>query len=265
MTQASYESGYGAGGSAGTSALAIFSLICGILALLLSCFIVGGAILAPIGLLLGLLALVLKGQKSGGGLAVGGIVTSLIAIVVSAAVGFGAASLANQFGGVADVVVEAQRGDASAVRARLTTAASNELTDAQIIAWGAAAQNEIGTSSGVQGGLFGFFTGIITVTQDPDLNTWVSSHSGRNDGVIPLQVKTDRDEAIVFLRLSDNTSPAPGSFLPPLEDVGFHNATTAEIVWLRAGRESIASTPSRTTPPAPAPADPDADNGNGNG
>ncbi len=262
MTQATYEPGYGAGAEpAGTSVLAILSLVCGVLGILLACLIIGGAVFGPLAILLGIIALLTKGAKGGGGLAIGGIITGLISIVIAASIAFGFGAAFNQFAKFGDIAAEAQRGDVDAVRARLSTTASNELTDQQITDWGQGLTSEWGQSQGAPGGIFEIFGGYTAFADYPNFAQWLQNQGQQND-VIPVPVGFDQGRSLIFIRL--DTASASGS--PGLADVAYIYRDDSGLVWLRAGEQLFLPAPAPTPPATPAPdatdpADPD-DGGN---
>ncbi|TVQ62110.1 MAG: hypothetical protein EA378_06505 [Phycisphaerales bacterium] len=245
MTQATYEPGYGVGDApAGTSVLAILSLISGLLGLLLSCAIVGGAVFGPLALLLGAIALLTKGAKSGGGMAIAGIITGLISIIIAASVAFGLTTAASQVTKYGAVIGDAQRGDVASVRANLSTTANNELADTQITDWGQGAQREWGESRGIPAGVIATATGFVRVANYPNFLEWMQANNPNND-LVPMPMNFENGESIFVIRLDQSSGNVSDAAYVFQDDSG--------LVWLRAGEQRFAA----ATPAPPPPADPD--------
>ena len=115
-----------------TSALAVIAFVISLVGLI-ACCIPG---VGPLGLLLGVLALVMigasGGRKKGGGFAIAAIIMGLIAGVINIAFVWGAMWTADRYASQAEVVTAIEANDADAVRGYLTSGAAAELTEARV-------------------------------------------------------------------------------------------------------------------------------------
>lgn len=237
MTQMPMESGVPSYEQhAGTSVLAIVSLIAGVLALLTGCFVIGGLVFGPLALLLGLVALVAKGAKGGTGLAIGGVVTGLIGIALSAVVVFGFGSMMTQMSGYADTISAAQAGKTADVRTRLSTAASNELTDEEIVDWGLDVAAEFGNSQGAPDNILGHVQGWMQFGSRPNTTAWMNGQQN----LYPLPMIFDNGETMTLVRMNTQSS-AQG--LPEINDIGVVRLADDGILWLVDGLELFDASP----------------------
>jgi hypothetical protein len=212
-----------------TSVLAIFAFIVAVLGLV-GCCIPG---VGPLGLLLGVLALVMismsGGRKKGGGLAIAAIVIGLIAGAINVAVIFGAGWVAEGYASQADVVPAIESGDPDAVRGFLTSSAASSLTDERVAEvqrelaaqWGASRQRAKGMFE-VWGQFSNAGSSLGTAMQDAQ----AEYPPGRYQ-LMPVPAPFDNGMGYIL------TVSAPGqqSFPPPAENLAFL-MPDGSLMWL---------------------------------
>ncbi|MFI4917902.1 MAG: hypothetical protein ACIAS6_15520 [Phycisphaerales bacterium JB060] len=230
-----------------TSFLAIFAFIVSLLGLL-GCCIPG---IGPLGLLLGVLALVLismsGGRKKGGGLAIAAIIIGLIAGAINIATLLAASWVAEKYAGQADVIPAIERGEADAVRGYLTSDAASDLTDARV----AEVQRELAADWGpsrarAQGmlELWGQFRTAGPVVESGMEEAMAEYPQGAYQ-VMPVPIEFENGLGYVFMV----SSPGQPTFPPAAENMAFLRSD-GTLLWLLPP-------PSAQGTPAPAlPGDP---------
>jgi len=244
-----------------TSFLAVTALVVSVIGLL-ACCIPG---IGPLGLLLGVLALVLismsGGRKKGGGLAIAAIIIGLIVGAINIAVIYGASWGARGYASQADVVPAIESRDADAVRGFLTSKSASELTEARIAEVQQELAAEWGTSRPRAQGLLeliGQFRKSGAGVEAGLLDAQAEYPPGRYQ-VMPVPVEFDNGMGYVFTI----STPGQQTFPPPAENLAFLLPDDS-LIWLLPppsgqGGTSPAPLPGVT----PDPADPDDAAGDG--
>jgi uncharacterized membrane protein len=175
-----------------TSVMAILSLVLGILG---CCTLVT----APVGVLLGIFGLFgisrSKGRVGGSGLAIGGVIVSILAMAIWLGIVFGFGGMlkmfVTQFGGTTETVLtEIQNGDYDAARAELASPAA-DMSDAEFAAFHAAYTADLGSFVGLPSGLGELFSGYGAVGPQ------IQAYNGR-PGYIPMPVRFDSGWVLVM-------------------------------------------------------------------
>lgn len=239
-----------------TSLLAIFAFVVSVLGLLACC--VPGV--GPLGLLLGVLALVMisisGGRKKGGGLAIAAIIIGLIAGALNVATIYGASWVAQGYASQADVVPAIERGDTDAVRGFLTSSAASSLTDDRVAEVQRELAAEWGASRPRARGMLDLWSQIRNA--GPALESAMQDAQaeyppGRYQ-IMPVPVPFENGAGYVL------TVSAPGqqTFPPPAENLGFM-MSDGSLLWLLPPPTAQGSSAPQMNPGQPDPADPDGD------
>lgn len=237
-----------------TSILAVFAFIVSLLGLL-ACCIPG---VGPLGLLLGVIALVLiamsGGRKKGGGLAIAAIVIGLIAGAINVAVVYGASWAAQAYASQADVVQVIESGDADGVRGYLTSSSASTLTDARVgevqrelaAQWGASRSRPQGLFE-----LIGQFSDAGPGIESGMLEAQAEYPPGQYQ-IMPVPLQFENGTGYVFTV----STPGQQEFPPPAENLGFLLPDDS-IIWLLPPPSGHSgTTPAPLPGGAPDPADP---------
>lgn len=192
-----------------TSVMAILSLVLGILG---CCTFVT----APIGVLLGIFGLIgisrSKGRVGGTGLAIGGLIVSVLSLAIWLGMIFGVGGMmkmfVKQFGGnIEQVLTEVQNGDYDAARAILGTPANNA-TDAELAGFHAAYTQDLGSFVGLPNGLGELLSGYGAVIEQ------FEPYNGRQ-GYIPMPIQFDSDWVLAIYVMNPNGGGGQGSVPTP--------------------------------------------------
>lgn len=229
------------------SFLALSSLVTGIVSLLGCCVPALGLI--PV--VLGVAALVVvqraRGALSGRGLAIGGLIMGLLALVVSTGMWIGVGMGAGRLG---PVYSQALSDDPAVVRPVLSSGAASSVTDERIAEFQAQMIADLGGTPVIPQGL-GPLWRAYTRSDPADLEA--AQGAGRPN-IWPLPAETPGGgRAVVLIELSD--AEQLGSGLPAVKDVGYVSPDGG-VVWLVGGGQSSAPPP--TDEGAEPPPDPDA-------
>ena len=193
-----------------TSVMAILSLVLGILG---CCTFVT----APIGVLLGVFGLVgisrSKGRVGGTGLAIGGIIVSVLSLAIWLGMIFGFGGMVKmfvkQFGGnIEQVLADVQSADYDSARSLLGSPAA-EVSDADLAAFHAAYTQDLGAFVGLPNGLGELFSGYGAVIDQ------FEPYNGRQ-GYIPLPIQFDSDWVLaIYVMDPSGQGGSQGSVPPP--------------------------------------------------
>lgn len=193
-----------------TSVMAILSLIFGFL----GCCVF---VTAPLGVLLGILGLFgisrNRGRVGGSGLAIGGVIVSILAMAIWVGIVFGFGGMlkmfVKQFGGMTEgILTDIQMADFDAVRSRMAPPAS-ELTDADFAAFHAAFAADLGEFVGLPTGLGELVSGYTAVGQQ------IQTYQGR-PGYIPMPARFDSGWVLViYVTDPSGQGGSSGQAVPP--------------------------------------------------
>jgi uncharacterized membrane protein len=194
-----------------TSVMAILSLVLGILG---CCTLVT----APVGVLLGIFGLFgisrSKGRVGGSGLAIGGVIVSILAMAIWLGIVFGFGGMlkmfVTQFGGSTEtLLVDIQNGDYDAARALLASPGA-DATDEDLAAFYAAYSADLGDYVGLPDGIGELFSGYMAVGE------LIQPYNGR-PGYIPLPVRFDSDWVLVMYVMNTTGQGGSSGSVPPAE------------------------------------------------
>ncbi|MBI1189332.1 MAG: hypothetical protein GC200_01440 [Tepidisphaera sp.] len=235
-----------------TSVMAVISLVCG-LASLVGCCLLG---IAPgvgiIGGIFGGLALfrisTSNGRLGGSGLAIGGIITSLLGLALGVIIVVGATQFLNTFEKYGKAVEIAQSSDQSALNNMLTPQAANLATTEGLADFRSKTLADLGKYKRVRPGLLRFFLNMSSVEQAA--KALPSTSSGKKEVPIPVPVEFEKGPASMFVQLEQNNPAGANPTTTPfglVENIGVYDPATGKIFWLIDPSASPA--PSTTTPP----------------
>lgn len=241
-----------------TSILAIFAFIVSLIGLIACC--VPG--IGPLGLLLGVLALVLismsGGRKKGGGLAIAAIVIGLIAGAINVSMVIGASIGGQKWAELGVVLVEVEDRDLQAVQGRLVSAQTQQLDQAQLEAFASSINSHYGSQQEPPKGLMDVMGLMMEVGQRmQNAQTDVQGeYSQSSYGAIPLALRYDKG-AVLFMLIVPSTGSSAGL---AYSNVGYFDPS-GNIVWMLptpSGQGAVAqpSLPGIKTPDPADPADP---------
>ncbi|HZW08981.1 MAG TPA: DUF4190 domain-containing protein [Phycisphaerales bacterium] len=226
------------------SALAVSSIITGVVSIVGCCVPALGAL--PV--LLGIAGLVVvqrsRGALSGRGLAIGGIVLGLLSLIVSTGIWIGISAGGNKLG---PVYTQAFSADPAVVRSVLDSDAAAQVSDERIAEFQAQMASDLGGAPAIPQGVGPLFRAFGEMDQDDAERV----AAGAGSDVIPMPGKTPQGQTIVLLQLSDDE--VMGSWFPRVSDAGYV-APDGSLVWLIRG-----SSPAENASPAPTPADEQTD------
>lgn len=221
-----------------TSVLAILSLVFGILC------VPGFGVL---GALLGVVALIVianaAGRLSGRGLAIAGLVISLLVSVVWAAIIIGGYQLGKTLTGALGksataVLTSAESGDYATARAELTSAAQAAITDDDFKQWVAAYQAEVGAFKRVPQGTIEFIMSYGNIGP-------IISKFQQGQDLIPVPCEFEKGWALVVFQ-PDQRGGQAGTRIPVM-NVGVYSVS---------GKKYWLYNPTPTIPPAPGEVEP---------
>ncbi|MCW5757170.1 MAG: DUF4190 domain-containing protein [Phycisphaeraceae bacterium] len=236
-----------------TSILAIFAFVVSLLGLV-ACCIPG---VGPLGLLMGVLALVMismsGGRKKGGGFAIAAIAIGLVAGAINVFVIIGASMAGKQWAQFGAIVEPIDQRDLSAVQAKLDPQASAQLDQQQLDAFADSLRAHYGGQQQLPTGLIDAF--MLTIKAATATSTAQTAsqqeYSPVNFTLVPIPVEYD-SAVVVFMMVMDPSSFA-GTFR--YTNVGYL-APDGTMVWL---------VPPPSGRGTPTPAMPKADPADGQG
>lgn len=237
-----------------TSILAIFAFVVAILGLV-ACCIPG---VGPLGLLLGVLALVTismsGGRKKGGGFAIAAIVIGLVAGVINIAVIIGVSMAGKQWAELGVVVEAVEARDLPAVQAKLSPTAAANLDRAGLDAFADSLNAHAGAMRPRPKGLVDAFSLIIKAQADTSLAQVAAQreYSPPSHNLVPIAIDYD-SETVVFMMVVASGS---GGINNNYTNVGYL-APDGSMVWL------VQPPSGHGTRPQPAPSPPVADPADG--
>lgn len=236
-----------------TSILAVFALVISLIGLI-ACCIPG---VGPLGLLLGVLALVListsGGRKKGGGLAIAAIVIGLVAGAINIAIIFGAAAVGREWSGLGRLVEAVEARDLQEAQSYMVSSQAQLLDEATMDAWGDALNAEYGSMQGRPEGMLELIQLAIEV--GPSIET-VQADAGQvyapgTYAAAPLALPFDQGTALFVVIIPNQ--PGGGAVV---HNIAFEAADNS-LVWLLPPAGQPAG-PAPLPGGVPDPADPDA-------
>ena len=236
-----------------TSILAVFAFVVSIVGLI-ACCIPG---VGPLGLLLGVVALVLisssGGRKKGGGLAIAAIIIGLIAGLINIAVLWGMAAAGREWTETSIVIVDIENRDLTAVQGHLVSAAAQDLTQSQLDAFADSINADYGAQLARPEGMLDAIALMMEVGQRMQnaQNDVQGEYPSSTHGMMPIPLRYDQGPVLFVLIFPTNATAGGLSF----NNVGFYDSTGA-IRWLLPPPSVATATP--TLPPAGGDADGDA-------
>lgn len=194
-----------------TSVMAILSLVFGFL----GCCVF---VTAPVGVLLGILGLFgisrSKGRVGGTGMAIGGVVVSILAMAIwlGIVIGVGGAmkGWVTQFGATTEgILTDIQNSDYDAARARMIPPAS-EVDNADMAAFYAAYSADLGDFIGLPSGLGELYGGYASVGPQ------IQAYNGR-PGYMPMPLRFDSGWVLAIYVMNPSGQGGGAGQMPPLE------------------------------------------------
>lgn len=242
-----------------TSILAIFAFIISLIGLI-ACCIPG---VGPLGLLLGVLALVListsGGRKKGGGLAIAAIVIGLVAGAINVAIIYGAAAAGREWGALGDIIESVEARDLQQTQSHLVSAQAQQLDQAQLDAFADALSAEYGAMQPRPTGLWAQIMLVVQVGEsvEPAQAAAQREYSATQYAAAPLAMPFDQG-TVLFMVMIPNSGGQGGAQGAPISNVAFQ-AADGSLVWLLPppSGQGVAAPPALPGGQAPAdPADP---------
>ncbi|MDI1289467.1 MAG: DUF4190 domain-containing protein [bacterium] len=232
-----------------TSILAITSLVLGIL----SIFACPVQVVGPLAIFVGVFALVAisraQGSLAGKGLAIGGMVTGLVGLVMSLLFLFGTVFVVGQIGRYGQVVGSAQALDEPAVAA-ITSANASGVVDAETLkTFDDATTAALGDFERVTPGIGAFFMSFTKITR---LNaTVLQQYQAKGLSPIPMAADFANGPATLVMIVNQNEQ---GGDLPfgKLVNLAVIPEGSTQVIWLFDPTGSGASNPT-PLPPVTAP------------
>lgn len=256
-----------------TSVMAIFSLVCGLLSLVGCCLLGIAPGVGFIGGLLGGLALFRisnsNGRLGGSGLAIGGIITSILGLALGILIVVGATRGLNEFETYGKAMTIAQSPDQSGLNNYLTTQAANNATVEGMAEFREKTLATLGKYKNVRPGLLEFFRNMGTVEQGQRSLPGASSNKPELPLPVPVQFENGPASMFVVLEQNNPSGPTPTTPFGKLENIGVYDPASGKVFWLIDPATTTpttpttpSTTPANTTPPAtptnpaaPAPKD----------
>lgn len=239
-----------------TSILAIFAFVISLIGLI-ACCIPG---VGPLGLLLGVLALVListsGGRKKGGGLAIAAIVIGLVAGAINVAIIYGAAAAGREWGALGDIIESVEARDLQQTQSHLVSAQAQQLDQAQLDAFADALSAEYGAMQPRPTGLWAQIMLVVQVGEsvEPAQAAAQREYSATQYAAAPLAMPFDQG-TVLFMVMIPNSGGQGGAQGAPISNVAFQ-AADGSLVWLlpTPSGQGVAAPPA--LPGGQAPADP---------
>lgn len=214
-----------------TSILAVLSLVCGIISVLLCCV---GVIPGTLAVVLGIASVLLIGGSAavgGKGLAITGIITGLLGSLISIVLMIGGSNFASMmsttYGGALAAIEADNRGNLDAL---LTSSTAQALTDERIDEFRAIYSNELGSFVSGPKGLQGWFDGFGAV--GPSINPAMADAQqtfGAGAQVFPLPGNFQGGAGLVMIVIDQTQPTAAGA--PAIIDMGYV-AKDGSVQWL---------------------------------
>lgn len=212
-----------------TSILAVMAFVISLVGLV-ACCIPG---VGPLGLLLGVLALVMistsGGRKKGGGFAIAAIVIGLVAGLINIALIWGASLGGKQWAEMGIVMVEVEDRNLVAVQNRLVSAQAQNLSQAQLDAFAASINADYGAMQERPKGLMDAVGLIMEVGQRmQNAQTDVQGDYPQSSyGVVPLALRYERGPVLVLLVVPGSAQSGGVAY----SNIGYYNPN-GDVVWL---------------------------------
>lgn len=237
-----------------TSVLAVFAFVVSVVGLV-ACCIPG---VGPLGLLLGVLALVMigasGGRKKGGGFAIAAIIIGLVAGLINIAILWGASLAGQQWAETGVALVEVEDRDLAAVRGRLVSSQAQSLDQAQLDAFASSINTDYGAQQERPKGIMDVMTLMMEVSQRMQGAQAVaqSEYPATDYGAIPLALRYERGPVLFMLVMPKQGG---GSGLA-YTNIGYLNPA-GDMVWLMPSPSGqgvpAATSPGGSTPPEGEP------------
>jgi hypothetical protein len=242
-----------------TSVLAIFAFVISLIGLI-ACCIPG---VGPLGLLLGVLALVListsGGRKKGGGLAIAAIVIGLVAGAINIALIYGMAAAGREWTGLGDIIESVEARDLAQTQSHLVSAQAQQLDQAQLDAFATALSAEYGSMQARPTGLWDQIGLVIEVGQSIEPAQAAAQREYPPSQYTPAPLAMRFDQGTVLFMIVIPTSGAQGGGQgAPIANVAFQ-ASDGSLVWLlptSSGTGAAAPPAQPALPGGTDPADP---------
>lgn len=212
-----------------TSILAIFAFVVSLIGLI-ACCIPG---VGPLGLLLGVLALVLismsGGRKKGGGLAIAAIVIGLIAGAINVALFFGAAAAGREWSALGEVIESVEARDLQQTQSHLVSSQAQQLDQAQLDAFASALSAEYGAMQARPEGMGELIMLVVEVGQsiEPLQRDVEQEYSPGQYSPVPLALPFDQG-AVLFMLVIPSQGATAGRVIHNLA----FEAADGSLVWL---------------------------------
>lgn len=190
-----------------TSLMGIFSLVLGILSLVICCIPAVSPALGLVGVVLAVFALIAiagsGGRLGGRALAIGGLVTSLIAVTFGGALLIGVAQGAAMIGQYAVFVPQAQADDPSKVVPMLAPEAVAKADAAGVKAFRTKTIDSLGRYQSVRGGAKAWIDAVTELARvEPTLQSFGVRPGGPT--ALPVPVKMDKGDATLIVIVDPN-------------------------------------------------------------
>ncbi len=236
-----------------TSLLAITSLVLGILSIF-TCFL---QVVGPLAILVGVIALVAiarsQGTLAGRGLAVSGMITGIVGVVLGVFLLLGTFFTVNQIGRYGQFVSDAQSRDQSATSAWLSPSSSASLDEATLETFADATDDALGSFGNVTPGLWAFFQSFprIERLRPSDLQTYQS----RGMTPIPMPAEFANGPATLVMIVSQR-EPMAGTVFGKVVNVAVIPEGSTKVIWLFDPAAPVPPMPVPGTQLPPIPSDP---------
>lgn len=204
-----------------TSIAAILSLVCGILGLIACCVPIAGPVFGVIGLLFAVFAFLAigrsEGQVGGRGLAVGGMVCSIIALVVGIFVVVGMNLATTMIGKYGQAVEIAQSDDPSRLTEVLTSSSTQRLTPEEIETFKVESFGSLGKFKRVTPGMLPLFSTFGKL--GPLMGSIPPGYQGGGYGMLPMPGEFEKGNGIILV-IVDQSEQAPQWQMGKVVNVG---------------------------------------------
>lgn len=241
-----------------TSILAIIALILGVL----SIFTCPIQIVAPLAIFVGVISLVLisrsRGEVSGKGLAIGGIVTGLVGLVMSLLFLFGAVFFVGQIGRYGQVVTAAQALDEPGVLA-MTSSSPTGVVDAETLkAFDDSTTSTLGEFEKITPGLGAFAMSFQKIGRlSPAV---LQQYQAQGLTPIPMPAEFANGPATLVAIVNQNET-LPEMPFGKVVNLAVIPEGSTQVIWLfdpagTGALNPVPATPGAAPDPLPTPADP---------
>lgn len=210
-----------------TSALAVLSLVLGLVSLAVCCVPLAGPAVGVLAILVGTIALFAiagsGGLKKGNGVAATGVVAGLIGVILGAALIVGAAWVADQGGRFAGVIAMVDAGNVPGVADGLSSDAAGRLDQAAADAFKAGYEAEHGGFVSTPKGLLEYVKGYAEVGQLIESATGQAEAMYSVEHIVPVPVRFEGGLALVLCVVNETGR---------VENIGVVSSDGSEIIWL---------------------------------